>query len=240
MHHIVSFRPTFRALGLCGLALPLLPRLTGLFQNVSWPHPNAPLLRIPEQERAFWLTIDDGPARADTDGMLEVLQKYQATASFFLIGRVVEEKPHLARRIVAAGHRVENHSWSHRSATMWAEPAALVREDLLRASHSILCATGVRPAFFRAPAGRWSLPLCKAAHEAGLISAGWSAAGGDGMCCGDLWKAMNRTISQISPGGIVLIHQGGRGGRVAALEYLLHRTHQLGWKTTLPDPAHMI
>lgn len=187
-------------------------------------------------ERKVWLTIDDGPSRNDTDRILHVLDEYNTKASFFVIGKEVERQRSLVRRMIDAGHSVENHSWSHRSGSLWMEPRALVREDVTRASHAIYCATGQSPRFFRAPAGRHSAALVNAASELQLTTVGWSASGGDGMCHGNLWKSMNRIVEKIRPGGIILIHQGGRRGRATALRYLLHRLEQEGWETTLPAP----
>lgn len=215
----------------------LAGRLPGLFQNASLGGKLAPKKRFNARGREFWLTIDDGPCRRDTEGMLEVLDSYRAKASFFLQGSRLIHSPHLARKILAAGHSVENHSFFHRSAQLWWAPEEWMQEELLRASHTIRCATGTSPRFFRAPAGRWSIPLLLACRASNLIPLGWSISARDGMCCGDLWKSMNRVIHGITPGAVVLVHQAGRRGRVEALAYLLHHLDRSGWKTTLPEPS---
>lgn len=217
-----------------GVGCSLLP---GLIPNSSLAGPLSK--KFPTREKKVWLTIDDGPGRHDTEQMLTLLKEYRAVASFFVIGKLVEKRRHLARSMAEAGHGVENHSWSHRSGSMWVEPASWVREDVARCSHAIFCATGRSPRFFRAPAGRMSPAMFQAAEANGLLPVGWSAAGGDGMCCGDLWKSMETIIAQLTPGAVILIHQGGRTGRVAALRFLLQRLQADGWRTVLPDAGEM-
>jgi peptidoglycan/xylan/chitin deacetylase (PgdA/CDA1 family) len=210
----------------------------GLRQNAAgpWSLPR----RLPTDERRVWLTVDDGPTRYDTEGMLEALGEYSARASFFLIGKEVSRRPHLVRKMVAQGHGVENHSHSHRSGSLWWEPRGLVEADLARAQHTLRCAGAPAPRFFRAPAGRWSRDLIRSAQNLGLCPVGWSVRGNDGLCCGHLQKAMDAILRQLHPGAIVLIHQGGRRGRVQALRYLLHGMAAEGWQTCLPQPPEVV
>lgn len=185
--------------------------------------------------RQVWLTIDDGPARRDTEGMLEALDSHSARATFFPIGSCAAKHPHLLRRIVEAGHSIGNHTFAHRSGSFWAESLRVVRADLQKSQLILSEILGEAPQWYRAPAGRWSRQQARAAGELDLACCGWSIAGGDGMCMGDLWRAMNRIVEGLVPGAIIVIHQGGRRGRVEALKYLLHRLEQEGWMTTLPS-----
>ncbi len=192
------------------------------------------------EEREVWLTIDDGPCRHDTESLLDVLEEFSAKASFFVIGKQVERYPGLARLIADAGHRVENHTYSHRSGSLWVEPDWTSGDEIRRCSHAIRCA-GVRsPEFFRSPGGRWSPPLARASEREGLRSVGWSVSGGDGTCCGDLWASMNRLLAGTKQGSILLFHQGGRTGRVEALRYLLFRLNRDGWKTVFPEGSSLL
>ena len=68
--------------------------------------------RVETNERAVALTFDDGPA-PDVAELLDTLSAKHVTATFFLIGAQIAEDPADARKIVAAGHQVGNHSWSH-------------------------------------------------------------------------------------------------------------------------------
>lgn len=68
---------------------------------------------FPEEEDAVFLTFDDGPTKDITYWVLDLLDKYKAKATFFCIARNVEMYPEIYREIIARGHRVGNHSYSH-------------------------------------------------------------------------------------------------------------------------------
>ena len=67
---------------------------------------------IDDPEGVF-LTFDDGPTPGITEWILATLDKYDAKATFFVLGKNVEMYPDLFRRIVDAGHKVGNHTYSH-------------------------------------------------------------------------------------------------------------------------------
>lgn len=68
---------------------------------------------IPTDEKIIYLTFDDGPHPTVTSFVLDELKKYQAKASFFCIGKNVEEHPEMFQRILAEGHAVGNHTYDH-------------------------------------------------------------------------------------------------------------------------------
>lgn len=210
-----------------------LPRSTALFQNFL---PGMPLLkRLPDApEGGYWLTIDDGPCRHDTEAILRVLEAHSARASFFAIGKQIERHPELARAMIEAGHTVENHTWSHPSATLWLRPQTQIRTEIRRCIVAQQSNTGTSPRFFRAPAGRWNPAICRAALSEGLIPAGWSARTRDTLPCCDLLAAIPPLAARIQAGDIVLMHQGGGRGRAAALELFLLGTERRGLHPIAP------
>ena len=68
---------------------------------------------LPAQEKVVYLTFDDGPNEAVTSFVLDSLKDYSAKASFFCIGKNVEQHPALVQRILADGNSVGSHTWSH-------------------------------------------------------------------------------------------------------------------------------
>lgn len=73
----------------------------------------ATFIGTPGRGRQLALTYDDGPNDPDTLLLLDVLERHQVKATFFLIGRYVEKRPDIVRRIVDAGHEIGNHTYSH-------------------------------------------------------------------------------------------------------------------------------
>ena len=75
------------------------------FPNIIWKKTN--------NEKKIWLTFDDGPEEEVTEFILETLKKLNIKASFFLIGKNIQEFPELTKEIIKKGHIVGNHSFSH-------------------------------------------------------------------------------------------------------------------------------
>lgn len=71
------------------------------------------LCRVQGEGNVVYLTFDDGPTPGVTDEVLDVLAQYQAKATFFCLGRQVQQHPELYARLLAEGHRVGNHSQTH-------------------------------------------------------------------------------------------------------------------------------
>jgi peptidoglycan/xylan/chitin deacetylase (PgdA/CDA1 family) len=155
------------------------------------------------------LTFDDGPAE-DTPRILEVLGEAGVRAAFFMIGRQVARHPELARRIVAAGHEVGNHSYSH--PIFLYRTARQTRNELSRTQEIIADVTGVRPAWSRPPCGVRSRAYFAAALEMGLRTVQWTVAGFD-------WKRRpahriaRDVLRGASAGAIVLLHDGDSADR---------------------------
>ena len=96
------------------------------------------------------LTFDDAPSPF-TKEVLKILDNYGVSATFFLVGSQVEKSPEVARQIVAAGHEIGNHSFSH----CWSSDDSVetLVEDIKRAEEAIYRATGQVPLYFRPPGG---------------------------------------------------------------------------------------
>ena len=75
------------------------------FPNIIWKNKT--------DEKKIWLTFDDGPEEEVTEFILETLKKFNIKASFFLIGKKIQEFPELTKEIIKEGHIVGNHSFSH-------------------------------------------------------------------------------------------------------------------------------
>jgi peptidoglycan/xylan/chitin deacetylase (PgdA/CDA1 family) len=150
------------------------------------------------------LTFDDGPSPEVTVRVLEILRQKNAKATFFVVGRQVEKHPELARRAVAEGHVVANHTYSHPPLFCFLSPRRL-REEIERTQEVIHGVAGVRPRHFRSPVGLRH-PLLKAALErADLDFVLWR------LRTYDTWPTTRdglhrRILERVRPGAIVLLH----------------------------------
>src|SRR2546428_13550901 len=98
--------------------------------------------------RAVSLTFDDGPGRS-TEEVLRVLDRHGERATFFMVGSQAERFPHIARRVVSAGHEGGSHTFSHLHHHMVAPPEAV--SDIVARAEAVAGAGGVQPGLYRPP-----------------------------------------------------------------------------------------
>ena len=157
---------------------------------------------------AVALTFDDGPS-ADTEKVLDVLAYSQVPATFFMVGRQVESFPGIAQRVLAEGHEVGNHSYSHPLYLF--QGASQTRAQLERTQDVISETIGVRPTMARPPYGVRTRAYFLAARALNLRTVQWEIAGFD-------WKRISpnqiadNILCKVQAGSIILLHDGDCGG----------------------------
>jgi peptidoglycan-N-acetylglucosamine deacetylase len=181
------------------LTAGLLPRSAALGPNLVRSAPAA-------EAGAVVLTFDDGPDPAVTPRVLDLLDARRVTATFFCIGDRVARYPELASEIARRGHRVENHSQTHRNLFFFHFPRTLERE-LAACQEAIARACGREPTFFRAPAGIRSPLLQGVLARAGLRLTSWTRRGFDTVAR-DPAAVTARLTSGLAAGDILLMHDG--------------------------------
>lgn len=148
------------------------------------------------------LTLDDGPS-PQTARILDELAALNAPATFFVVGRQAVRYPKLLRRMVAEGHTIGNHSWSH--PWFWKLSPAAMRTELDKTDKAITKITGVTPKYVRPPYGNVNATVRKAAKSRGLAVIDWSIDPED-------WKVrktasvIKRVTGAARPGAIILSH----------------------------------
>jgi peptidoglycan-N-acetylglucosamine deacetylase len=185
---------------------------------------------------AVAITIDDGPDQDVTPGVLSLLEKAGAHATFFCIGERVLKHAELAREIVKRGHTIENHSQRHRHNFSLLGYSGM-RAEIERAQDSIESVTAERPRFFRAPAGLRNPFLDPVLTHLGLQLASWTRRGFDTVNS-DASSVYQRLADPLRAGDILLLHDGnaardrcGAPVVLAVLERLLETLEQRSLRT---------
>jgi peptidoglycan-N-acetylglucosamine deacetylase len=175
-------------------------------------------LIAPPRPGELALTFDDGPNPAWTPRLLEILVSHNVRATFFLIGSHAQAEPELVRRIVAGGHLIGNHSWSHPNLAVAA--ASRVEQELAATSTELEQIAGVAVKYFRPPFGARRPVVFRLARSLGMIPVLWNAMTSD-------WKEpsadaialrITRRIDQLQRRGQasnIVLHDGShrdRGG----------------------------
>jgi peptidoglycan/xylan/chitin deacetylase (PgdA/CDA1 family) len=184
----------------------------------------------PPRDSLVALTIDDGPGDVVVDSLIEVLRAHGARATFFVTGRELAESPEAGARLVAAGHELGNHSYSH--AHLVLKSPARVREEVER-TDSLVRAAGQRGTiWFRPPFGYKLVGLPWYLWQTGRTTVMWSiepdsyvdvAATPDGI--------VRHVLDRVHPGSIILLHAWypSRVTSRAAIGPLVDSLHQRGY-----------
>jgi len=186
------------------------------------------------------LTFDDGPHPEYTPRLLDILRRYQAHATFFMIGEVAQQHPGLVRRVAQGGHAIGNHSWDHQ---FFPSLPGRERRRQIRACEHVLAPYGQR--LFRPPYGAQSLVSHLDALWLRYKVVTWSLEAKDWHEHDADWMA-DRLAREIRPGSIVLLHdaiyrsqqpvpQYNREPMLAAVTLVLERLGDRFRFVTIPE-----
>ena len=192
-----------------------------------------PMYNVDDGPKVIALTIDDGPSPVYTPQILRLLDEYQVTATFSMIGLEVDAHPGMAREVAAAGHMIANHTWSH--VDLAGLRPTVVADQINRATGAIHTVTGRVPTLFRAPYGAWSKAVLQHCAQDGMTPLDWSVDPRDWSRPG-VASIVRNIMRNTKTGSIILEHDGGgnRSQTVAALKIVLPRLLAAGYDFTTP------
>jgi peptidoglycan-N-acetylglucosamine deacetylase len=191
-------------------------------------------VKIKANPKVIALTFDDGPFLGSTDEILQILKRNNVKATFFIIGRNLQLYPQIGQQIVADGHAIANHTWSHSYRRFSFAAAA---KEIDNTTNLIYKLTGVKTYLFRPPGGFLNNGPTGYARSKKYAVVMWSADSDD-------WKRpsvsalVNNVVGEATPGGIALMHDGGgnRAGTIKALPIIIARLRSKGYSfVTVPE-----
>ncbi|MGE7835332.1 polysaccharide deacetylase family protein [Viridibacillus arvi] len=184
---------------------------------------------INTEEKIIALTFDDGPHRKYTPEILDLLAKYNAKATFFIVGENAEKNPGVILRMFEDGHELAIHTYTHPLKTN----VSNLMKEIKQTHETIYGITGYSPVLFRPVEGQYTDGMIDAIVKAGYKVVMWSWHQ-DTMD----WKnpGVNKIIDTVlkgaKEGNIVLFHDGGgnREQTIKALEEILPKLKKEGYK----------
>lgn len=162
-----------------------------------------PIYCVQKDYKVLSISFDAAWGNEDTQRLIDILEKYQVRATFFVVGDWVENYPESVRALYDAGHEVMNHSSSH--AHFNTLSAAEITADLDACNDRIEAVTGVRPTLVRCPYGEYDDHVINAVRAMGMEPIQWDVDSLD-------WKDLSaeaitkRVTARVQPGSIVLFH----------------------------------
>ncbi|UBF29482.1 polysaccharide deacetylase family protein [Kovacikia minuta CCNUW1] len=184
-------------------------------------------------EKVVALTFDDGPWPDTTDKVLDILKQFNIKATFYWVGQALQQNPDIAKKVVASGHAVGNHTWRHPMNDVDLQTAA---EEIGNTAKLIYETTGVRTNLFRPPGGNLTGSMVPYAKQLKDIVTLWEVDSNDYYVSAPI--IVDNVLTQVKPGGIILMHDGGgdRTQTVQALPQIITTLQRQGYRfVTVPE-----
>lgn len=186
--------------------------------NALWAYADGP------ERKTVALTFDDGPHYKYTDTILEILDKYGVTATFFIIGVNAEKYPEKVKKCLLMGHEIGNHTYLHKP---YREG---ISGDIDKCGRVLMDISGREIKLFRPPEGRVTRDIKEYCKVNGLDMVLWDIDTED-------WRhtpsevIADRVIKEVRPGDIILMHDfiSGSSPTPKALEIFIPRLIEMGY-----------
>jgi len=185
-----------------------------------------PVYNVDTQEKVLSISFDAAWGRANTEEILNILDRYGVKTTFFLVGFWAEKHPDLVQELVARGHEIGNHSATHPHMNSLSE--GQIREELRRCSDLVKSITGTPTTLFRPPYGEYNNQVVVVSRKEGYECVQWNVDSLD-------WKNISaqdmvrRCTKSVNPGDIVLFHNDSKY-ILEALPAILEYYTQAGYK----------
>ncbi len=162
-----------------------------------------PIYCVDRDNKCVSLTFDAAWGNEDTQQLIDILEKYNVKATFFVVGTWVDKYPESVKALFDAGHEVMSHSNDHAHFSQLS--ASQIIDNLNKCNEKIEKVTGVKPTLFRCPYGEYDDHVINTVNSIGMTAIQWNVDSLD-------WKGISaseisqRVLSRVVPGSIVLFH----------------------------------
>lgn len=174
--------------------LPFFPQVSFFLPVISRGRTSRPLVS---------LTFDDGPDPVSTPPLLLILEKYGATATFFVNGERSHRYPQIIKEIIARGHSIGNHSYTHDDYLMFRNTGVIIQE--LARTEQVFNEFGFQAHLFRPPVGIITSRYADALHQTGLQVVNFSRRARD-MGNRRVRGLSGRILGKLQADDIILLH----------------------------------
>lgn len=189
-----------------------------LFSNFIWD--------IPNSENKIYLTFDDGPTPEITQWVLNQLEQYNAKATFFCIGKNIEQHPEIFKKLIENGHAIGNHTFNHLNG--WKTISKEYLKNIEACENTISNLNSVifnlKSKIFRPPYGKIKASQAKKLRQKGYKIIMWDVLSADFDQSITKEKCLDNVLSNTQSGSIIVFHDSVKAFK--NLEYVLPRVLQ--------------
>ena len=185
-----------------------------------------PVYSVETPDKKAAVTFNCAWEADDIPKILEILEKYEAKATFFILGQWAKDNPDAVKMIAESGHEIGTHSNTHPDMAKISMEKA--REEIFRSCEHIEKACGIKPVLFRAPGGSYSSELVATAAEMGFMTIQWDVDSRDwkDKTAGEMVESVTKNVRK---GSIILFHSG-KANTIEALPQILEILKNGGYK----------
>ena len=186
-----------------------------------------PIYSVKTDQKKVALSFDAAWGNDDTGTLIEILKKYDAVATFFVVGDWVDKYPESVKQLADAGHQIQNHSDSHPYMTKLSNEQKI--EQLKNCNQKIANVCGQTPTLFRCPYGDYDNAVITATESIGMFTIQWDVDSLDWKETATPDSIFNRVTSKVKNGSIVLFHNDA-DHTPAALPRILEKLKNDGYE----------
>ena len=175
----------------------------GAVKETVAPTRLTPIYGVDTQEKKIAISFDAAWGADKTQGIIDILKKFNADATFFLVGFWIEKYPDMVKKIYEEGFQIGNHSQNHLKMSNISQ--AEMEKEIVSVNEAVEKLTGFKPILFRPPYGDYDNVLCSTVSGLNMYAIQWSVDSLD-------WKGISgkqiadRVINGVKPGSIILCH----------------------------------
>lgn len=207
----------------------LTKRILHKLAITAWQPFGKLVTNINTKSKVVALTYDDGPHPINTIKLLDIFQKLQVKATFFVVGKQIEQHPEIVKDILAQGHELGNHSYSH--LPMIFRKPSFIKSEINRTDRLLRQLGADQDIHFRSPFGLKRFVLSFVLARSRKKNILWNLDPKDYMATNPE-SIENYVLEHIQPGSIILLHDGGgdRSSTVKATEFLIQNLRSRGYE----------
>lgn len=163
-----------------------------------------PIYCVQSDKKQVALSFDAAWGNDDTEQLIRILKKYNATATFFVVGGWVDSYPQSVKQLHEAGFSIQNHSDTHPYFTKLS--AEKIKAEIDACNQKISSVTGVTPTLLRCPYGDYNTSVIQAVEAAGMTAVQWSVDSKDWMKNATVESIQKNVMKKVCDGSIILFH----------------------------------